>query len=77
MHLRWRPSADDPFLLNLVTDGAKPLSSNYMTKQLQVLKGYLRVEDQEAADDRAEARGAASEAFRVRRPVGVDRRRSS
>ena len=76
MHVGWRAYADDPFLFSLEPDGAKPLSSNYMTKRLQVLKGYLGVEAKKPQTIALE-----DEALRLRRSEYVDRsgrpRRSS
>ncbi len=61
-------TADDPFLFSLERDGSKPLSSNYVTKQPQVLKIDLGVEAKKPQTIALE-----DEALRLRRSGYVDR----
>ena len=61
-------TASDPFLFSLEPDGSKPLLPDYATKQLQVLKGYLGVENK-----KPETIALENEALRLRRCGLIDR----
>ena len=61
-------TAEDPFLFSLEPDGSRPLPPDRVTKRLQVLKGYLGVEDK-----KPETIALEDEALRLRRSGTVDR----
>jgi integrase len=61
-------TAEDPFLFSLEPDGSRPLPPDRVTKRLQVLKGYLGVEDK-----KPETIALEDEALHLRRSGTVDR----
>jgi integrase len=62
-------TAEDPFLFSLEPDGSRPFPPDRVTKRLQVLKGYLGVEDK-----LPETIALEDEALRLRRSGTVDRK---
>ncbi|MGH9298580.1 MAG: hypothetical protein ACRDZT_01535 [Acidimicrobiales bacterium] len=62
-------TADDPFLFSMEPDGSRPLTPDRVTKRLQVLKGYLGVEDK-----KEETIALEEDALRLRRSGSMDRR---
>ncbi len=62
------PLDGDPFIFSVEPDSSRPLLPGYVTKRLQVLKGFLGAEDK-----RPETIALEDEALRLRRTGAVDR----